>query len=516
MKKEFFAQIIFAISVLGLVLTLRGNPGNPTVSELNTPHWKEDGPLELSPESGRFGLTYSLLEDKSVHFSVDLARFITPDVGYTNRKYVSLFAPGVSFLAAPGYILGSWFNLAQVGAFATIAIFAILNALLIKSIATRLGANNLAASLASLVFLFATPAFTYAVSLYQHHISTFLILFAIYFLLRTSSLLSLAVIWFLCAASIPIDYPNLILMFPIAILALKRLINLKFEKKQLNLEIIPTRILTLAAVLIPLFFFMWFNQVSYGNPLQFSGTVQSAEEIDENGLPSKKNQNSREPIPEAKSEKSSIAFFQTRNMITGVYTHLASPDRGILFYSPILILALAGIFLTKNKNPIITTLIAIAAVNLVLYSMWGDPYGGWAFGSRYLIPAYSILAIFMAIVLTNFAKNKFILAAFLLLSIYSILVNTLGAITSSRNPPKVEATALSQISGRRELYTPQRNLEYLLSSGSKSLIFRSVLANSISASLYYLFVSALLIGAFSTLTLVFFWQTRRRKNEAYI
>src|SRR5437764_713806 len=52
-----------------LLVSMRGNPGNPTQDQLNTPYWKDNGPFELSPERGRFALLYSLVENHSFQFS---------------------------------------------------------------------------------------------------------------------------------------------------------------------------------------------------------------------------------------------------------------------------------------------------------------------------------------------------------------------------------------------------------------------------------------------------------------
>src|SRR5690606_17399700 len=125
---------------------------------------------------GRFALAYSLIENNSFYFTEEIARFASPDVGFHKGNYVSLFAPLLSFLATPGYLLGKYLGASQVGAFATISVFAILNLLLIRSVATKLGANSIAATIGAISFVFASPAFAYAVNLYQHHVSTFLIL----------------------------------------------------------------------------------------------------------------------------------------------------------------------------------------------------------------------------------------------------------------------------------------------------------------------------------------------------
>src|SRR5215467_8344144 len=61
--------LFIAFCTLILSLSLRGLPGNPTSTQINTLAWKDNGPFELSPERGRFALLYSVAENHSVHFS---------------------------------------------------------------------------------------------------------------------------------------------------------------------------------------------------------------------------------------------------------------------------------------------------------------------------------------------------------------------------------------------------------------------------------------------------------------
>src|SRR3989344_5134224 len=509
MVKNILLTILFIIFCAGiLTLSLRGISGNPTDEVLNQHYWKDEGPLELSPDRGKFALTFSVVEDKSFIFSLPVARFATPDLGYVNGQYVSLFAPGVSFITIPGYLLGKSFGLAQVGTFAIIALFALLNVILLRAIAIRLGATPLAATIASLLFIFATPAFTYAVTLYQHHISTFLILLSIYTLLRWNNIWSLFLIWFLCAASIPIDYPNLFLMFPIGLYALGRLVIFNKEENKLNISIKLVGFVTFIAAALPLSFFLWFNQISYGNPLQLSGTVPSVKAIDAQGNPTTPDvigtENVEKFINPEQQEKSAVRFFKTRNLLAGLDTHFTSPDRGILVYTPIVLFGVLDMFLLYKRNQqILSLLLGIIGANILLYSMWGDPYGGWAFGSRYLIPRYAIFSILLALALTNLRKSSLFLLIFFITLSYSVAVNTLGAITSSRNPPKVEAISLEKLSGVAEKYTYERNFDFLKSNRSKSFIFQSFANKYLLAWHYYLLItfSIITLSAFLLLYL---------------
>lgn len=495
--------VIFCTLILGL--SLRGLSGNPQAADLNSVAWQGQGPLELSPERGRFALTYSYLEDQSPFFSVDVARFAVPDLGYKNGKYVSLFAPAVSFLVMPGYLLGRFFGASQVGTFATVALFAIANVILLRLICLRLGLNPTASLIAALAFLFASPAFSYSVSLYQHHISTFLLLATIYLLLRFDNFWSLLLVWFLFAASIPVDYPNLFLLAPVAFFALSKIINFQ-SGSEIVVRLIPIRVLILLGAILPLLFFFWFNTISYGDPWQFSGTVGSVREIDADGLPTVpayiSKENAEKYLRPEEQNKSAVGFFNPRNQVNGLYLHLISPDRGMVYFTPVLLLAIfgAGSLYKKNRS-VMVMLLAVLSTNLILYSLWGDPWGGWAFGSRYLIPSYAILAIFLGAFLTAFSRKSIVLIFTLALLCYSLAVNTAGALSTSANPPQVEVLALEKLSGQPERYSFDRNLSTLRHGNSKSFVFQTWANQYLTAWQYYKFIATSLILLLSFLVI---------------
>ncbi len=517
MKKFIQPFLLFLFCAVILGFSLRGIAGNPTSAVINQPEWKENGPFELSPERGRFALALSMIENNSFFYSLPIARFATPDLGFKNGNYVSLFAPGVSFLIIPGFWLGNMLGAGQVGAYAVIALFAFANIFLLRSIAIKLGANSIAATLGSLIFIFATPAFAYGVNLYQHHISTFLILFALYLLISRNGFISLALIWLLFAASIPVDYPNLVLMAPIGIAALGKfiLVTKKEEITKINIKFLYA--FSFLGVVIPLAFFMWFNSSSYGNPLQLSGTVPGVKAIDQYGKPTTPqgvdSNNADSLLNPTRQQKSAIKFFQPREMLNGFYIHFFSPDRGVIYYAPVVLFGIAGILLAiKKKVKTISVLVGIIGANILLYSMWGDPWGGWAFGSRYLIPSYAILSIFIALLLTYWKRKMIFLLIFLPVAFYSIAVNTLGAITTSAIPPQVQILSLEKISGIVQRYTYQRNWEFLLAGDSKSFVYQTFLKPYISAVEFY---QILTVSIFIVVGGILFYYalTSRRKGE---
>lgn len=488
--------ILFVATVLGL--SIRGIPGNPTEDDLNLAHWRDDGPFELSAERGRYALLYSWFENKTSIFSLPIAYFVLPDLAYGNGEYVSLFAPGVSFMAIPGYLIGRAFNLAQVGSFATSSVFAIANFFLIRSIAKRLKASEAAGIIAGFIFLFATPAFAYAVTLYQHHISTFLLLMSIYLLLRWNNFWSLAAVWFMMAVSVTVDNPNLFMMLPVALYGLGRIIKIQTDGLQIKANLILYRMLTFLAVVVPFALFMWFNNVSNGSPFQLSGTLSRVEAIDSFGRPVNVTEDKAKNSSSFENNKEVISFFYTRHMLNGVYIHLFSPDRGMIFYTPVMFFGFYGLYLAYKKKIDMFTLIAgVLAMNMIIYSMWGDPNAGWAFGTRYLIPAYAILAVFISIVLTHYKKNTLFLMMFGILAGYSILVNGLGAITSSKNPPQKEVAYLEKMTKKKQLYTYERNIEYLNEGIVKSFVYKTYAYQILTPRQYYISLVFVLTGFFA-------------------
>jgi len=492
------------------MLSLRGYSGNPTANQLNTKYWEDNGPFELSPERGRFALLYSIVEDHSFQFSNAVGLFARPDVAVSKGRYVSLFAPLLSIIVIPGYVIGKYLGASQVGAFAIISLFALFNALLIRNIAIRLGANKIAAMLGAFVFLFATPGFAYAVNLYQHHLSTFLILLSIWALLKSKKVWGLILVFFLCALAIPLDYPNLFFLFPVGLFALGRIISFEKIKSKLSIKINPLKFLTLFIMILPIVFFLWFNKVSYGNPFQLSGTLPAAKKAPISAKPTTGTSLQAQfnsPNPDATNNARAIAFFQTRDILNGFYLHFVSPDRGIIYFTPVILLGIIGAFLAyKRKVQIVPLFLAIIGAVVLLYSMWGDPWGGWAFGSRYLIPAYAILAIFIALLLTYWRKNVLFLIIFIMLFAYSTAVNTLGAITTSAMPPQVEVLALEKLSGTIQRYTYQRNWEFLIAGNSKSFVFQTFAKGYMTSEEYFEILAGLIILAGLSMTTVLWFQ----------
>lgn len=497
-----FILFIFCLSVFAL--SIRGIPGNPVDTELNTIKWRNTGPFE---QTARFALTYSIVENNSIYLSVPLAQFASPDLAInTQGQFVSLFAPGVSLIAVPGYVIGRELGFAQVGTFAVITFFTILNIFLIRAIAIKLNINTIAASIGGLTFAFASPAFAYGVDFFQHHISTFLILFSIYALLYYRPFWSLTAVWFCFATAVIVDYPNFFMMLPVGLFSLIKLLSIKKAENKIKIKFKFVYLFSFIGAMIPLLFFMWFNYVSYGNPLVLSGGQTRVTQIASDGTVARvQNVNNNKPPRALSGQLGLLRVFHPRNTMQGIHVHLFSLDRGILVYTPVMILGIIGglvALLKKKKFSVLLSFIVL--FNIFMYSMWGDPWGGWSFGSRYLIPSYAVLSIFIAYLLTILNKKNLFTLLFFTAVAYSIAVNTLGALTSSLNPPSVEAEVISREAGYEFSYSIDRNIDFLSQQGSKALFYNMFARNYISAWDYYIYITAGLISVFGILLILNF------------
>jgi glycosyltransferase involved in cell wall biosynthesis len=494
-KKSLFNIFVLSAVFLILFLSLRGLAGNPNEQDLLSSQWSQNGPFESSNERGRFALVYSVVENGSLKFSNELAEFASPDLAKnSNGDFVSLFPPGMAFVVMPGYLLGKLFGLSQFGIYLEIALFALANVLLMYLIARQLKVAKIAAWLGSLSFIFATPSFTYAVSFFQHHVSLFLILAGIYSLLRFSHLRSMLIVFLLCGTSLIIDSANLFNLMPLGIFALFKIFEVNKNEKAYKIVFKPQLLLSFLIILIPLTLYFTYNKYAHDDPVQLSGTLERVTDPDI-GIKKDFEDISALTIKEdAGIEKKALSFFETRNLLNGFYTHILSPDRGLVNFAPIVLLGIFGLAVLAGINRYqFSLLFSLIAANLVIYSMWGDPYGGWTFGSRYLIPSYAMLCLGVSVLLQRYRKNLAVILLFMLIFLYSAHINTVGALTSSLNPPKVEVLALEEISGQEEKYTVDRNWDYLEEKGTKSFVYKYVFNDILSPREYYNMVYSLIV-----------------------
>ena len=462
-------------------------------------------PFELSPERGRYALTLAIAEDKTFQLKDEIARMALPDLGYYKGNFFSIFPPGISILVLPFYLLGKMINFAQLAVFSVPAIFAVLNSILIFLILKKFEVRSSYAFIASLIFSFATTSWSYAVTLYQHHITTFLILSGFYYVLRFQKYRKLYWIWGLLvwlnyAVGLVIDSPNGLLLLPIMIYFLTSSFEIKIISTQLNIKLKTVIVYTIIPFLVIGFLYGYYNYSYFGDWFKIRKNLIKVTDIKDGNIISNEDTS-------VTPQKYVLGLFDAKNIPNGLYTLLVSNERGLFYYSPIMALALLGVISAYKKRVRETIiLVSLISLNIFLYSAFGDPWGGWAFGPRYLIPSMAILSIFLGFAYHSIRSFWFRLISFPFI-IYSVAVALLGALTTSQIPPRVEAIPLGID------YTYIRNLKFLESGQTGSFAYNYFFKNYLSLAQYWLVIFISIVILMSIFLFVAPYLERRKLYE---
>ena len=494
MKERTLLALFFAFTLLVYVLTIRGIYGNPTGKMVKNNLDQATKPLELSPERGRYLLIIALGENKSFSLSQELADAAYPDVGYYHGKFYVFFAPGISLLALPLYWIGKMFNLAQVASFFTISLFAAASIIFLYLISRKMFKLPVWASLMSgLIFGFGSTSWSYANTLYQHHVTVFCIIASFYAAWKYKQKLKYSwiwaiFVWFNYALAIGIDYPNALLMVPVMAYFFFSALNIGTKDKKTSISFRLSFLLTSIIFVVISLVHGYFNYTHFGGWTKVSNGILGYKRIQE--LKLFKEKNPEKIIAELEKSKVPIKFFKEDNLPRGVAILTFALDKGIFLFSPIFFLALLGIFISlKSISFEISVMLASILLNIFLYSSFGDPWGGWAFGPRYLIPSMAFLSIFVAIWLS---KTRFQIIAkittFILFAI-SAAIALLGALTTNAVPPKIEADYLKM------KYNFLLNWDFLTENRSSSFIYNVFLSDKITLIQYFVYILFLVMIA---------------------
>lgn len=497
--KRFVYLIIIAVSLILYTLTIRGNVGNPTPQEINGPLKSTGQAFETSQERARYALILSLVNDKS--FAIDhYASLGTPDIGRAQGHYYSFFPPGASVLALPLYLLGINLGAAQMMTFLLSTIFALLTMLLIARFILKLDLHWSAALFGAFAFGFATNAWGYSVTFYAHIISAFLLLGGLYLTLFMDDKkvwTRAIIVWILYGFSVFIDFPNFLIYFPIVLLLTLKTFKLQKDTNKIIIRLDWRFLLAPLVFVVMMIGYGYYNYVHYGNPTTLSNFLPRVKDVD--AIQLKKNESGRE----------ATSALKTRNMLEGFRSFIISDDRGIIKYSPIVLLFIFGLgYLKRERKKIEITLFSIAITCLTLYTMFGDPYGGWAFGSRYLIAVLPELCILAAIGLHRFGLNEnskrdiAIKGIYSLVFIYSAGVSLLAPLTTNVIPPQVEASGL----GLESNYNI--NWKMLQFNELNSFFYNHILHHSISGYAYYNIILEFVV----IIGLILIWYPKNSKN----
>ncbi len=489
--------LIFA--VLLYILTVKGFVGNMEISQslANKP------PFETSMERGRYAQVVSLA--KTGNLNVDeYYKFLKPDIAWYNGHFYSTFPVGTALLAVPFYLFGSLFNLAQITTTFSSTTFALLTFYIIYKTCLYLKLSKQVSLIAGFIYCFASSIFAYSVSLSAHPLSSLTFTISVLLLLiiddsdnQSSNYKAYLGIGLLFGAQFFIDYPNLAIMFPVVIYSvIKKLVVLQKDSADnylLDLKFSKGFIALLFGILFFFSIFVIYNKQIYGKVVAFSNSYSlkfletSGREIENTTLSN-----------ELFETRSYAARFDLSGALTGANILLVSSDRGLFYFYPVFLLVIPGFMLFyKKRKAVAVVLLSCVIVNILVYGTYDDPWGGWAFGPRYLSITLTVLAVFCGIAFYQFAKmygKKFKIIFFAVL-LHSAFIALLGALTTNAVPPSVEAP----FTGLEDNFV--RNWNYLFSTGTSSFVYNLVFIKFLNPVVYATLVFVL-IGAF-TYSLVF-------------
>lgn len=426
------------------------------------------GPYESSGSTSRYALTEMIVKFGRIDFDLETAKFASPDVAGT-VKFFSLFTPGVSFLAVPFYYIGRLIGYEQFTTFLLNIFFAISNLLLVVLILRHYKVSFLLQIATGLILLFATNMFVYSLHLTQHTIGAFLVLACIYITTLKPTILNNVLLGLLYGVGIIVDIPNAFILLPAVLYYVFKHIEVvpKNEKIILNFK---TICLVMILGLIPMTaLFGWYNKNLTGSPTVLPQFIGRNTHVGESVRPESRATQEVNPFE-------TTSPFVTRFLLNGLYILIISNERGWVYYMPILFVGVLGMYLAFKDEHMQDKLLvpsSILAMNTLLYAMFGDPWGGWAFGARYMIPGAAAAALFIPLAIRKFRKN--ILALFFIsaLVIYSVFINALGATTTTEVPPKQEAEQLLTYIP----YTYEYNYQLIQQNKSYSLLNTQLMTN---------------------------------------
>lgn len=475
---------VFCVVAAFLLLSVALKTNNPLEPLKFTHSTQVGGPFESSNTTSRFALVESIVNQGTFFFDEDMAHFGVPDVVEKDGKFFSSFTPGVSFIGTAFYSLGKQYDLAEITTFMSTLLFAVLNGIALFALGKKLGASNPAALLGSAIFLFATNALPYSGTLTQHHFSTFIIVLAVMNAMSPRTVFNNILFGLYCGVGFLFDFPNLFMLLPVGLYIIAKHFSIIDSAKKYTIQFKLIAVVIALGLLPMLALFGWYNQFLTGSPIGFAQFSARTNYFDTE----EKKARDREAAANPDEYKHSLPF-STRVQLDGVYILLLSNERSWLWYSPVLLLGVMGMYFLYKKNPETTVLlVAVIGMNITLYTMFGDPWGGWSFGPRYLIPAAALMSALVGYAVHHLRRNPIFMIIFLAAVTYSVAVSASSALTTTAIPPKQESEALINYVP----YTYEYNYSLLRENKSNSVVYVTLIKQFADSYTFYLYYTAIL------------------------
>lgn len=503
MNKILLSLLTISLSCLLFYgLALKGIRGNPYISteivnkddvyKVNIQNFSAKGlPFEDSQETSRFSLVQSIVEDKSL--SLDkYAQIAVPDIAYFDGHYASIFPIGGSVISVPFYMIGKYFGYSQLFTYFVPVLFSLFTALLIYVVCVRnFCMGNVVGILAALIFLFGNVTWTYGTTMYVHTISSFCIAYAYYVVSKKKkSVLENLSFWFIYGVSGLVDFPNYIIILPLAIYKFGEVILVKYSDRKMYISSNLRKVFEIIPFFILIAFLLFYNKYTFNSYFALSSSFKVPALVEKGDLP----------------EYENISFYPDL-VNNGIFVLLFGLERGLLVFSPIMFLSFVyGIKFTQKYSSAGKLLWITVLTGILLYSLHKDPWGGWSYGPRHLIPIMPLLSIPLGGLLQEVRKKiVWVLFSFFLL-VYSVSVSLLGALTSNLIPPAKESN-LSEF-GSSFIH----NIPMITNNEVKTFIYKYYLGEYLNSLAFYILILTALVILFEILFLLLINNGEKRAN----
>jgi hypothetical protein len=378
-------------------------------------------------QNSRICLTRSIIDHGT--FTIDAYKEDAPgmefvnagDWAYYDGHYYSNKSPGLSFMAAPFFaasqtlltrlIPGDAGRQVLMSAYLstvfTVGVLSVFLCLLIFYVFHRIFSMSVkAALLLTVLFGFGTLAFSYSTTFYSHQPAaccsflSFVLAMTIRYGAAPRKNMMAVLAGFSAASAVVIEPSAMIMLAGVAFC----LVSVREGRSYIPLYVL--------GCVPPLAVLGWYNYVCFGHPLA-SGYAYSND----------------------------MVMWKVEGKLFGIpglrrfYDLLISPYRGLFFSSPVLIMALPGLFIALRRKQWLSEILfcaMISGVFIMFIACFHAWHGGWAAGPRYLLPAFPWIFMMAGLSLQRFPR------VFVGIGLLSLLLNLAITIVGNEIPLEVK------------------------------------------------------------------------------
>ncbi len=484
-----------------LLLSTRGAFGNIHPNPTNSSQIKAQNgrpPFETSMERGRYAQVVSIVESGNLNVD-EFAEFLKPDLAWYNGHFYSTFPPGMAILSAPFYLIGRVFGLSQVFTYFTPLLLTLITVIFIIKTGDLLGISKRGSILSSAVFALATSTWAYSSTFSAHSLSALCAISIFYLILKIKKsdpevLNKNKILWyggigFIYSINLFIDYPNLLILLPLVLFTpfIEASVVSQENEKVLSLPKKATG--TVIGLILGVLLFVVFNLINYSKATYLSNTytikwvLQKESDLTKLSL-------SNEIF---KNKNYLTDRFSLGKLVDGFQVLTTDSDRGVFQFYPIYIFALIGLVVAlKSQRKVFLLPALIFLLNICVYGSYDDPWGGWAFGPRYLTISLALFSLLIGYFFDKFSQKILVKILMLASIFFSTSIAAIGALTTTAVPPSIEVA-------KKGIYSNYMyNFQYLWKNGSSSFIYNSIFSIFIP-QVYYVFVCVLVCFLFTTI-----------------